>query len=155
MNIESLASAIAAILAPFTPFLVELGKVGRKKLVDVINKRGGEAAWNLAQRLWDKIKSYMGEDAEVKGAALMVSAKPEDESRQVMLAIALAAKLRENPKLAQEFANILGGQDAVQQIIANHKSIVTDVIQQMGGRGEQTIKADNNSRIKGVRQIQK
>jgi len=155
MNIELVAAAVTAALAPFAPFLVEIGKAGSKKLVDVINEKGGDAAWNLAQKLWGKIKSHMSDDADVNGATLMVSAKPEDESRQTMLAIALASGLKENPKLAQELSDLLGGENVIQQVLANRKSWVKDVTQQMSGDGEQTIKADKNSRIQGVKQIKK
>lgn len=153
MNIELIAAAVTAALAPFTPFLLEIGKAGRKKLMEVINEKGGDAAWDLAQKLWGKIKTYMSDDADVNGATLLVSAKPEDESRQIMLATALANGLKGNPKLAQELSDLLGGENAVQQVLANRKSWVKDVTQQMSGGGKQTIKADNNSRITGVKQI--
>ncbi len=155
MSIDLIAAAVTTALAPFTPFLVEVGKAGSKKLVEVINEKGGDAAWELAQKLWGKIKSDMSDDADVNGATLMVSTKPEDESRQTMLATALATGLEENPKLAQEFSDLLGGEKAIQQVLANRKSWVKDVTQQMSGGGEQTIKADNNSRIQGVKQIKK
>ena len=56
---QLIAAAITTALAPFTPFLVEIGKAGSKKLVEVINEKGGDAAWNLAQKLWEKIKTHM------------------------------------------------------------------------------------------------
>jgi len=155
MNIELIAAAITTALAPFTPFLVEIGRAGGKKLVEVINEKGGDAAWDSAQKLWEKIKAHMSDNADVNGATLMVSAKPEDETRQTMLATALAAGLKEDPKLAQELFDLLGGQNAVQQVLANRKSWVNDVTQQMSGGGEQIVKADNNSRIRGVKQIKK
>jgi hypothetical protein len=154
MDIETIATAIVAALAPFTPFLVEIGKIGGEKLVEIINKNGGEAAWKLAQKLWGKIQSSMNDEADVQGTALMVSAKPEDDTRQTMLAVALAIKLRTDPKLAEEFSDLLGGQRGVQQVIASRKSVVKDVMQQMNGVGEQTVKADN-SRVQGVRQVRK
>jgi len=136
-------------------FLVEIGKAGSKKLLEVINEKGGEVAWNKAQELWNKLMSALGNDPKVQGAALMVSAEPEDESSQTMLAITLATRLKENPILAQELFDLLGGQTAVQQVLADRKSWVNDVTQQMSGSGEQTVKADNNSSITGVKQIKK
>lgn len=155
MDIEVLTTTIVKILAPFTPFLVELGKDGSKKIVDVISEKGGEASWELAQKIWKKINSSLGEDPEIKGATLIVSAKPEDETKQAVLAETLSAKLRGNQILADELFDIIGGENSIQQIIVNHKSIVADIDQQMSGNGKQIISADNNSRIKGVKQIKK
>lgn len=155
MNIELIAAAITTALAPFMPFLIEIGATTSKKIVDVVSEKSGEEAWNLAQELWNKIKIYFENDADIKGAALMVSAKPKDESRQTLLAVALTEKLKENPKLAQELFDLLGGQSAVQRVLANRKSWVKDVTQKINGSGEQIIKADNNSRIQGVKQIKK
>lgn len=155
MSIELIAAAITTALAPFMPFLIEVGVATSKKMVDAINEKGGEEAWKLAQKLWNRIKTHFDNDADIRGVTFMVSAKPKDESRQTLLAIALTEKLKEDPKLAQELFDLLGGQNAVQKVLANRKSWVKDVAQQMSGSGEQTIKADNNSRIQGVKQIKK
>lgn len=155
MEIELLAAAVTTALAPFTPYLLEISKEAGKKLAETIGEEGGEAAWKTAQELWRKIKSHFGEDPKVKGAVLMVSADPNDETSQTLLATTLATRLKENQKLAQELLELLGGQNAIQQVLANRKSWVKDVTQQMNGGGEQTIKADNNSRIQGVKQIKK
>jgi len=155
MDIEVLAAAVTTALAPFTPYLIEASKEAGKKLAETIGEKGGESAWEKAQGLWEKIKPHFGNDPKVKGAALMVSAEPSDESSQTLLATTLATRLKENPKLAQELLELLGGQNSVQQIIANRKSWVRDVTQQMSGSGEQTVKADNNSHIQDVKQIKK
>lgn len=155
MDIELLAAAVTTALAPFTPYLLETSKEVGKKLAEAIGEKGGEAAWKKAQDLWKKIKSHFGDDPKVKGAALMVSAEPNDETSQTLLATTLATRLKVNQKLAQELLDLLGGQNAVQQVLANRKSWVKDVIQQISGSGEQVIKADNNSRIQGVKQIKK
>jgi hypothetical protein len=155
MDIELIAAAVVSTLTPFMPFLLEAGKEGGKKLAEVIGEKGGETSWKKAQELWEKIKSHFGNDPKVKGAALMASAEPANEDLQKMFATVLAVRLKENPNVADELMNLLGGQNAVQQVLANRKSWVKDVLQQISGGGEQTIKADNNSQIQGVRQIKK
>lgn len=155
MDFQLIATAVSTFLAPFTPYLIEAGKDMGNKLAELISEKGGEVAWKKAQELWGKIETTLGSDAEVKGAAMMVSAKPENEDKQKMFAEILAARLQENPALAEELTNLIGGQQAIQQVIANRKSTIKDVSQQMSGSGEQTIKADNNSRIQGVKQIKK
>jgi hypothetical protein len=79
--------------------------------------------------------------------------KPEDEARQMMLAEVLGARLQEDPTLAEELFVLLGGQEAVQQVLADHSSWVEDVTQRMKGRGKQIVQASDDSVIKGVRQI--
>ena len=152
-DIGQTAAAVVATLAPFMPFLIEVGKAGGKKLAEVVAEKGGETAWKKAQTLWDKLKARFGDDPEVQGAAAMVAAKPEDEARQTMLAEVLGARLQENPKLAKELFGLLGGLKAVQQVLADRNSWVEDVTQRMSGVGTQTVQASGDSVIKGVRQV--
>jgi hypothetical protein len=152
LDIGQIAAATVTTLAPFTPFLIEVGKAGGKKLAEVVAEKGGEAAWKKAQALWDKLKARFDDDSEVKSAATMVAAKPEDEARQTILAEVLGARLQENPALAQELFNLLGGQEAVQQVLADRSSWVEDVAQRIKGRGTQRVEASDDSVIKGVRQ---
>jgi hypothetical protein len=154
VDIGQITAATVTTLAPFMPFLIEAGKAGGKKLAEVIAEKGGEAAWEKAQSLWSKLKTRLGDDPEVTIVATMVAAKPEDEPRQTMLAEVLGAHLRENPDLAQELFDLLGRQEAVQQVLAHRSSWVEDVTQRMKGRGKQTVQASDDSVIKGVRQIQ-
>ena len=152
-DIGQTAAAVVTTLAPFTPFLIEVGKASGKKLAEVVAEKGGEAAWKKAQALWDKLQTRFQDDAEVQGAATMVAAKPEDEARQTMLAEVLGARLQENPALAQELFDLLGGREAVQQVLAERGSWVEDVTQRMKGGGRQIVQASDDSVIEGVRQI--
>ena len=153
IDIGQTAAAVAATLAPFTPFLIEVGKAGGKKLAEVMAEKGGEAAWKKAQALWDKLQTRFRDDAEVQSMATVVAVKPEDEARQTMLAEVLGGRLQENPALAQELFDLLGGQEAVQQVLAERGSWVEDVTQRMKGGGRQIVQASDDSVIKGVRQI--
>ena len=155
MDAQLIATAVSTFLAPFTPYLLQAGKDVGNKLAALISEKGGDLLWQKAQELWAKITSTLGDDVEVQGAAMMVSAKPENEDKQKLFAEILAARLEQNSALGEELMSLLGGQKAVQQVIANRKSFIKDVIQQMTGNGEQTIKADNISRIQGVKQIKK
>ena len=153
LDIGQIAAATVATLAPFTPFLLEVGKTGGKKLAEVIAEKGGEAAWKKARALWNKLEARFDDDSEVKSAATMVAAKPEDETRRTMLAEVLGARLQENPALAQELFDLLGGQEAVQQVLADRSSWMEDVTQRMKGSGKQIVQASDDSVVKGVRQI--
>jgi hypothetical protein len=153
IDIGQTAAAVAATLAPFTPFLIEVGKAGGKKLAEVVAEKGGEAAWKKAQALWDKLQTRFHDDDEVQVMATVVAVKPEDEARQTLLAEVLGARLQENPALAQELFDLLGGQEAVQQVLAERGSWVEDVTQRMKGGGRQIVQASDDSVIEGVRQI--
>ena len=109
-DIGQTAAAVVTMLAPFTPFLIEVGKAGGKRLAEVMAEKGGEAAWKKAQALWDKLQTRFHDDAEVQVMATVVAVKPEDEARQTLLAEVLGARLQENPALAQELFDLLGGQ---------------------------------------------
>ena len=153
INVGQIAAVTVTALAPFTPFLTEIAKAGGNKLAQVIGQKGGEAAWHKAQSLWDKLKARFGDDPELQSAATMVAARPEDETRQSMLAEVLGARMQANPALAQELLDLLGGQEAVQQVLAERGSWVEDVTQRMKGGGEQIVRASDDSVVKGVRQV--
>jgi len=153
MDIGQIAAAVVATLAPFAPFLADTGKSAGKKLAETIAAKGGEAAWKKAHDLWTRITGRAGVDEDVKDAARMLARNPADETRQTMLARALGACLKEDPALAEQLLTLLGGQEAVQQVLADRSSWVEDVTQQLKGAGQQTTKASKDSVIKGVRQI--
>ncbi len=152
IEIGQVVAAAVTKLAPFIPFLIDLGKAGGGKLAEMIAEKGGEAAWKRAQALWGKINSYFGDDPEVKSAATMVAAKPEDEARQTMLAEVLGTRLEERPELAKEIFDLIGGQEVVQQVLAERGSWVQDVTQKLKSTGSQTVRASDSSTIKNVQQ---
>ncbi len=153
VDVGQIAAATVAALAPFTPFLIEVGKAGGEKLAEVMAEKGGEAAWQKAQALWGRLKARFDDDPEVKSAATMVAARPEDETRQTMLAEVLGARLGEDPVLARQLLELLGGGEAVQRVLADRGSWVEDVTQRLKGRGQQIVQASDDSVITGVRQI--
>lgn len=152
-DVGQVTATAVTTLAPFMPYLVDAGKAAGLKLAEVIGEKGGEAAWNKAQALWSKLKSRFGDDPELTSAATMVAIKPGDETRQMMLAEVLGARLKENPDFAEEIFELLGGQQAVQQVLAERGSWVEDVTQQLAGSsGDQSVIARDNSSIRGVKQ---
>src|SRR5947207_3022354 len=96
-DVGQVTATVVTALAPFMPFFIDAGKSAGLKLAEVIGEKGGEAAWDKAQALWGKLKERFGEDPELISAATMVAAKPNDETRQIMLAEVLGARLKGNP----------------------------------------------------------
>jgi hypothetical protein len=83
----------------------------------------------------------------------LVAAKPEDETYQTVFAKALATYLEKNPDFAKELVNLMGGEDSVQEVLAERDSWIGDVRQEMAGPGRQTLKASDGSVIQGATQI--
>jgi len=59
------------------------------------------------------------------------------------------------PELAEEFLEILGGEEGIQSVLADRSSQIEDVVQELSGGGSQLISSNKDSVIKGVRQIKK
>jgi hypothetical protein len=154
-DIGQVAIATVTTIAPFVPFLVDIGKASGKKFLEVIAEKGGEKAWEKAKTVWGSLKSKLGHDKEVQAVVDLVAINPEDQARQAMLADVLIARLKEDPKLAEELFNLLGKQEAIQRVIADHSSWVENVTQQLSGDGKQIVEARNDSVISGVKQIRK
>lgn len=151
-EITQIAAAIVTLVAPFTPYLLEIGKAAGQKWAETVAEKGGEAAWSTAKMIWEKIHSHVGDDPKVKGAALIVSADPENSSTQTLLVNALATHLNTDPQLMQELIHLLGGSQAVQEVLADRQSWVEEVLQELKGSGVQSVKASEGSTIKGVQQ---
>jgi translation initiation factor 1 (eIF-1/SUI1) len=149
MDTTELAVAVVSLLAPFTPFLVEGGKKFAGHL--------GDAAWNKAQQLWNKLMEHFKQNNKLKGKLLTVSAEPENQAELKSLSKALAEEMAKNPKIAEELFELLGGSEqAIQEIVAEKGSWVKDVKQEIQGGGKQKIKASDHSKVSGVVQkIQK
>jgi hypothetical protein len=152
-NIQ-IATAITAWLSPFLPYLYELLKTGGNKFIEFIAEKGGESAWTAAQKIWDKINNTPPQNEEVKGAMMIVAANPSNLEYQAILAKALIKQFNKRPSLAKEFVRHFNNNIHFQEILANNKSLVEKVSQNMSGTGRQSIKAINRSTVRNVTQIQ-
>ena len=52
MDISSLATSVVVFLTPFFPYLLSAGEEAIKQ----VGKKFGEAAWEKAKALWEKIQ---------------------------------------------------------------------------------------------------
>jgi hypothetical protein len=143
MPILEVAAAVTACLAPYTPYLIEAGK-----------KFAGEAgasAWKKAEQIWTKLVSG-GDAGEIKGAAKALSKDVDDADFGELLTKAIARHLEGRPKLADELTSILGGESAVQEILAEDNAFVSGVKQRIQGFGRQSARASGSARLKNVEQ---
>lgn len=140
---ELTAAAIAAI----SPFLPYLGKAG-----EAFAKSGGEAAWQAAENIWQKIVGASSNDAKLSGAVSLLLADPVDEDSLSILAKSLESHLERNPDLAEALLTELGGQPRVQEMVAERGSRLSGNEQELRGSGRQTISASDDSVIENSRQ---
>lgn len=149
-EIAEIAAAASATIAPFMPFLVEAGKAGGTKLAEAIASKGGEAAWDKAQKLWDWIKSKFDETPPLHGAAIMLADQPEDETYQTVMAKALGGYLQKHPEQTKDLLALLGGKETIQHVLADRQSWVEDVTMEITGAGKQSVEAREGSVVKKI-----
>lgn len=154
-DVVQISSATVVSLAPFLPLLIQAGKFTAEAIAEMVIQKGGENAWTKAQALWSKVNAGLRDDEDVKDAARMLARQPESKTRQTALVEVLAVRLQDDPVLASELASLLGGQESIQQVLADRNSWVEDIEQSMTGAGKQIVKASDDSVIRGVRQIKK
>lgn len=149
-----LAGAAVSMLAPFLPFILKVGEAGANKLGELVAEKGGEATWKKAESLWAKISGHGKGDPGLQGLAAAVAAIPNDKDLQTKLASTLANYLQLHPDLAQDLEDLLGGDNAVQEILAGQRAWVEEVQQEMAGAGIQRVQVGDDSVITGFTQRQ-
>lgn len=152
MEFEQIAIAATTLLAPYMPFLIELGKEGGKKLAETIAEEGGKAAWQRAEVVWAKIKEPANRDPKLNGALTLVSAKPDDQTYLRILSSALTDRMKNDPELAKALLVILGGEESVQNIVITSGSWARNITQETTGGGSQRIEVRDGSAAQDIHQ---
>jgi hypothetical protein len=142
-----LAATITALLAPVAPYLVEGGKN--------FASEAGKAAWNTAERVWDKIMAGTGHDKKIRGHALLLAAEPSDAEAKRAFENALLQQLTQKPELAEALVELLKVECGTQEIAASEKGSITRASQEMQGAGTQSIRASDEARIQGIKQMKR
>jgi hypothetical protein len=91
-------SALATFLAPALPFLLGVGD----DLAQRAKATLGEAVWENARRLWDRLRAKVDGDDAAKAAAEEVAARPEDPEARAAWTFLLRRMLAADPDLAAE-----------------------------------------------------
>lgn len=94
---------LTTFLAPFLPFLSNLGA----KAAEEAAKKFGTDGWEKAKAIWSKLAPKVEEKEEAKVAVEQVIAKPESAARQAVWREELETLLNDNPDLAAELAKIM------------------------------------------------
>lgn len=151
-GIPEIATAVVATLTPFLPYLINSGETIGEKLLEVIAERGGEAAWQRAQTVWQKIAARFRSEPEFEKTAELVAINPVELQFQKLLGNQLAKRLAEHPELIVELEELLGGPQGIQQVIAGQEAIIEDITQTMSHAGQQTVQGGERAEIRRVSQ---
>jgi hypothetical protein len=134
------------------PYLIE----GTKGVAKSFGEGVGKITFEQAKSICDTIKFRYGNDKKIETAANTIASDPNDEDYQSLLAKALASRLQDSPELAEELVTLLGGQETIQEVLADKSSWIEEIEQETTGKGSrQIVQAKNDSVIKGVKQIKK
>ena len=140
-----LVPQLVAFLTPFLPYLLKAGE----KAAEEAGKKFGDAAWEKAKSLWDKLRGKPNVTQVAKTAASL----PDNQSLWVALQEEIARALEQDKSLAQEVARLMKD-EVVQRVIATSSSQIEDVEQRASdGPTRQEVLAEEHSRIIGVKQI--
>jgi hypothetical protein len=141
-----IATATAAMLAPFAPYLLE----GVKGVVKSLGEGVGKSAFESARTLWTSVEEQAPDEPLIQGSMQILSVDPERKSAQETLADGIAAQLKKSPEFASKLLDLLGGEDGLQVILANPGSVLNDIHQEMHGGGTQKIVAGKGSTLTGI-----
>jgi hypothetical protein len=151
MDPAILASGVVTALAPHLPALLNLAKAGVTEFAKTVGESAAKISVDEAQTLWKKVVGKP-EDQKIQSAAKAVTDTPDDDDMRFLLIRRVAARLQNDPALAQEITVLLGGQTRVQEIHASNGSHIKDAVQNMNGSGSQSITADDQSSVSNAHQ---
>jgi hypothetical protein len=155
MDFISIGQAAAAVVGPFLPYLVKLGKSVEKKLETVIEERGGDVVWNQAQKVWGYLSDWYSNDDEFISIAKFLAAAPEKADREEQFAQVVADRLAAAPAKAEDLTRELGGEKGVQVLSAGHRAKIFGFRQEAAAGANQRIQAGDDAEIRGGGQFQK
>jgi len=155
IGVIEIATATVTALAPYLPHLLKGAQIAGEKFGEGLATRAGELTLGKVTEIWGKIKNRFTQHPELEHAAGLVGTQPDDPTYQTFFAKALAAYLQQDPQLSEDLLKLLGGEQAVQSVVADRSSMIEDVTQEMEGKGAQSVEARDNSVVRGVRQVRR
>ncbi len=109
MDIPQFTAELAKYLAPFLPYLISAGETAAKKA----SEKFGEAAWNQAQTLWEKLKPKVEEKPLLKEAAEDLKENQSDDDAQATFRRQLTKALEADESFAKIIVETVSFENAV------------------------------------------
>ncbi len=98
-ELSALAQEAMRVLAPALPYLV----APTQEALKVVGERLGEALWEQAQALWERLRGRR----QVTQVAEAAASVPDNPALQEALRLEIERALREDPELAQAVREVL------------------------------------------------
>jgi len=99
----TIANEVTGFLTPFVPYLLEAGKYA----AGAAAKKFGEAAWNGATALWQKLRPKVDEKPALREALEDLARTPNDEDVQAAARVQVRKSLAGDLAVADDLARIL------------------------------------------------
>jgi len=127
------AQKIISFLAPFLPYLVKAGG----KAVEEIGEKLGESTWELAQRIWAKLRPKMEAKPSAREVVRALAQNPSDEGAQAALRFQLRNILAQDEALTSGLVNLLNKNQAAGSVNVSQGN--SGIVMIGFGNGQQVI----------------
>jgi hypothetical protein len=99
-------SALTAFISPFLPYLLETGHKSPENFAETGTQKFGEAAWDKAQAIWNRLRPKLEGKASAMEAATDVADHSGDWDLQIALRVQLKKLLDQDEALYNAIAQI-------------------------------------------------
>jgi hypothetical protein len=103
MDVTMLATDLTSAIAPFVPFLVQMGQ----RSAEEAGRRLGEDAWEQAKALWARLAGRLEERPAAIETVREVAETPDDADVRAALEVQLRRVLAADAVLAEEVSRLL------------------------------------------------
>jgi hypothetical protein len=103
MDVSMLATELTTALAPFVPFLVQMGQ----RSAEEAGRRLGEDAWEQAKALWARLSGRLEERPAAIEAVREAAETPDDADVRAALEVQLRRVLTADAGLAEEVRRLM------------------------------------------------
>ena len=105
MDVTTLATELTTAIAPFLPFLVQIGQ----RTAEEAGRRLGEDAWEQAKALWARLAGQLEERPAAIETVREAAETPDDADVRAALEVQLRRVLTADAGLAEEVRRLLAG----------------------------------------------
>jgi hypothetical protein len=149
MDFVSIAAAATQFVVPY---LVKLRETAQESVAKKAGELTVDKAFDGARHVWSVVKDWYRDDHKFIKLSDYLEADPSDEDSQQITTRELAKRLEGDPAKADELKRLLGGENAVNSIIAGQEAEIDGVRQKIKGSGKNLINVGDKAKIKNVAQ---
>ncbi len=128
-------ATLTVFIAPFRPFLLNLGEKAAESAIESASEQFGEAAWQKAQSVWKALRPKVEAKEAANEAAADVANNPEDEDSLAALRLQLKKLLAQDEQLEAAVSQLLQedaadgtpGLQIVQNVTGNQNQVIGQV----------------------------